>query len=293
MNNNEKILIKSETYQFSKFKKIMVITGVILFVIAFGITYFGLKTKKKMIIENDKERYSSQWDKAEKNYNELYEMWAKSIEPKYPTIESFNEEASKVISGYYSKNLSVNKYYVEDGAAIVSCIISQNSKEEYVNNCVNADLSSQRYLYLDNIFIPISIGLIPFILFSALGSLICWLFGKNEITVTDKRVTGKRARGKLVELPINQISAISVGGIKGVTMASSSGVIKFSFIKNRHEIYDTVSKLLKGQQGAEKQTANNVNMSSADEIEKFKRLLDSGAITQEEYEAKKKQILGL
>lgn len=34
-------------------------------------------------------------------------------------------------------------------------------------------------------------------------------------------------------------------------------------------------------------------LSQADEIEKFKQLLDSGAITQEEYDKKKKQILGI
>lgn len=33
--------------------------------------------------------------------------------------------------------------------------------------------------------------------------------------------------------------------------------------------------------------------SAADEIAKYKDLLDSGAITQEEYDAKKKQLLGL
>ena len=33
--------------------------------------------------------------------------------------------------------------------------------------------------------------------------------------------------------------------------------------------------------------------SQADEIKKYKELLDSGAITQEEYDAKKKQLLGL
>lgn len=37
--------------------------------------------------------------------------------------------------------------------------------------------------------------------------------------------------------------------------------------------------------------ANNV--SSADELKKFKELLDSGVITQEEFDAKKKQLLGL
>ena len=38
---------------------------------------------------------------------------------------------------------------------------------------------------------------------------------------------------------------------------------------------------------------NANNLSSADEIKKFKDLLDSGVITQEEFDAKKKQLLGL
>lgn len=36
-----------------------------------------------------------------------------------------------------------------------------------------------------------------------------------------------------------------------------------------------------------------VNVSSADELKKFKELLDAGVITQEEFEAKKRQLLGL
>jgi len=35
------------------------------------------------------------------------------------------------------------------------------------------------------------------------------------------------------------------------------------------------------------------NISVADEIKKFKELLDAGAITQEEYDAEKKKLLGL
>ena len=34
-------------------------------------------------------------------------------------------------------------------------------------------------------------------------------------------------------------------------------------------------------------------ISAADELKKFKELLDSGVITQEEFDAKKKQLLGL
>ena len=35
------------------------------------------------------------------------------------------------------------------------------------------------------------------------------------------------------------------------------------------------------------------HQSNADELKKYKELLDSGVITQEEFDAKKKQILGL
>ena len=40
-------------------------------------------------------------------------------------------------------------------------------------------------------------------------------------------------------------------------------------------------------------TETNNNLSIADEIKKFKELLDSGVITQEEFDAKKKELLGL
>jgi hypothetical protein len=42
-----------------------------------------------------------------------------------------------------------------------------------------------------------------------------------------------------------------------------------------------------------KQPNNGTQISVADELKKFKELLDSGAITQAEYDAKKKQLLGL
>ncbi len=47
------------------------------------------------------------------------------------------------------------------------------------------------------------------------------------------------------------------------------------------------------KQNAQSATANQAPLSSADELKKFKELLDSGIITQEEFDAKKKQLLGL
>ena len=66
--------------------------------------------------------------------------------------------------------------------------------------------------------------------------------------------------------------------------------IKFRCIKNRDEIYEVVSKLL-----MERQTSKMVfnESSPADELQKYKDLLDTGAISQDEFETKKNQLLNL
>ena len=45
--------------------------------------------------------------------------------------------------------------------------------------------------------------------------------------------------------------------------------------------------------GEESSTVHSVGFSCADEILKYKELMDDGIITQEEFDAKKKQLLGL
>ena len=72
-----------------------------------------------------------------------------------------------------------------------------------------------------------------------------------------------------------------------------SGII----IKNiKNGIFNIVSDLLVKRQNEtniSKSIVNGVTPSNADELKKYKGLLDSGVITQEEFEAKKKQLLGL
>ncbi|MBE6660954.1 MAG: SHOCT domain-containing protein [Ruminococcaceae bacterium] len=49
----------------------------------------------------------------------------------------------------------------------------------------------------------------------------------------------------------------------------------------------------KNAESAPAQQTTAQQSSPADELKKYKDLLDSGAITQEEYDAKKKELLGL
>jgi hypothetical protein len=127
--------------------------------------------------------------------------------------------------------------------------------------------------------------------------LVLYYYGKRcSITVTDKRVYGIAKFGSRVDIPNDSISTISYIKINhGIGIGSSSGKISFPFIENNGEIHKAISALIIERQQRDNlsNTSNEKNDSDADEIRKFKKLLDDGVISQEEFIAKKNQILGL
>jgi len=137
----------------------------------------------------------------------------------------------------------------------------------------------------------------PFAVFSLIGWLIYLWLRSYELVVTDKRIYGNVAWGKRVDLPVDSISATATSrSLKGVTISTSSGRISFRVIKNADAIYQVVSNLLIERQQEKSKPApitEAPKINEADQLKKYKELLDMGAITQEEFDAKKKQLLGL
>lgn len=137
--------------------------------------------------------------------------------------------------------------------------------------------------------------LIPMVLATIVFAILYFSLRNTELVVTDKRISGKAANGKRVDLPLDSISAIALSFMKGIAFATSSGRIKFKLIKNRDAIYDTVSKLLIERQNKTQPISVQMERSvtsNAAELKEYKELLDSGVITEEEFNAKKKQLLG-
>ena len=131
---------------------------------------------------------------------------------------------------------------------------------------------------------------------AVIAILIRFGFSSYEMIVTDRRIYGKVAWGKRVDLPLDSVSSTATINIfKGVSVSTSSGQIKFLFIKNANEMYEEINKLLIERQKKETQTIIKTEnkTETPDDLIKLKELLDMGIITQEEFDAKKKQILGL
>ncbi len=131
-----------------------------------------------------------------------------------------------------------------------------------------------------------------------IASAVYFWLRSYELTVTNKRIYGKIAWGKRVDLPVDSVSATAMVPLfKGVSVSTSSGKISFLVIKNADEIYTVMNNLLiERQQEKEKPTATTIisqQSDEADQLKKYKDLLDGGVISQEEFDAKKKQLLGL
>lgn len=117
--------------------------------------------------------------------------------------------------------------------------------------------------------------------------------GNSEMHVTNFRVYGKTAFGKRVDLPIDSVSAVGMHFPKAVSVGTSSGKISFILLENQEAVHKAISQLLIERQKKSEQAGNSPAASNAEELKKFKELLDSGVISQQEFDAKKKQLLGL
>ena len=95
---------------------------------------------------------------------------------------------------------------------------------------------------------------------------------------------------------MDSISAVGKSFLKSIAVSTSSGTIKFAGIKERDEVYKAITEQTMERQNKAVSTTTikqEIQQSNADELGKFKDLLDKGIITQEEFDAKKKQLLGL
>ena len=70
-------------------------------------------------------------------------------------------------------------------------------------------------------------------------------------------------------------------------------IIFFTNKKKIVEVYNKINSAVDNIKNTNNTVTVNTELSNADELKKYKELFDSGVITQEEFDAKKNQLLGL
>lgn len=142
--------------------------------------------------------------------------------------------------------------------------------------------------------------------FEGTGKIVT-LDGDKLIFANSKSVIGKiddtlgSFGGNII--PLDEISSIQCkkanffsNGYFKVTVNGVSNMETTVFFLPKKGKYEEAQEFANKVQKAiddNKKNQNNSGVSSADELKKFKDLLDANIITQEEFDAKKKQLLGL
>lgn len=133
------------------------------------------------------------------------------------------------------------------------------------------------------------------IVFIVIAILVYVFHYKQELSVSESGITGKAAKGKEISFPFERIASvnkIAYGGLSIQTTGQEN--IKYRFLKNQAEMIESISSnIAKMQMTQAHSIADKNSNSAADELKKYKDLLDNGTILQEEFDAKKKQLLGL
>ena len=264
---NEKILIKSQHYSLKKFLLIFLAITALVGVLWSIRVYFRNVRHEEQRLEWENSEFAEEIEKARHDYE------------RERRCEHFTEED-----------------YLAGDTSAIGFHEAHPTFESYAK-CIGLDLGllDDTNVYIEalgpwiivTLFAPLSLNLI---------TLLIWLWLRSySLTVTDKRVYGKIKFGRRVDLPVDSVSAVATSWLKGISIATSSGRISFLLIKNRDEIHKTLSDLIIARQTKPSVKAEKTTHHSdyTEELKKIKELLDAGIITQEEFDAKKKQLLGL
>ena len=188
-------------------------------------------------------------------------------------------------------NVAIFLFFVGIIFLIIRVVLATHHYNKY-NNYYTISLSEilvSFYCFSD--LLLVIIGCV--FLFGALFFLFSYLImRKMQITITDKRVCGKTYFGRSVDLPMDSVSAVGASWLKGIAVSTSSGKVSFLLMEHSKEIYELLRQLLIDRQEQKWKSQNGGTFTdNAEELKKYKELLDSGVITQEEFETKKKQLL--
>lgn len=144
-------------------------------------------------------------------------------------------------------------------------------------------------------FATFYISIVFGVLFIIFGILLIAML-QNRLVVSNVKVSGKMKFRVTVDLPVDKISAVKISGLfSAISISTSSGKNTFYLLSNYKEIYTAINELLQQRQQMQFSQKNETvaSVSQADELKKYKELLDTGIISQEEFDSKKKQILGI
>lgn len=125
----------------------------------------------------------------------------------------------------------------------------------------------------------------------------CSADAKKQMIIDSDRIICKNGKKTTKEFLVKDVKSVEFASLKGLLVRGNGIKYKINLLANADEmkttIMDSIAALPAENIVAATEIKQEIQPSSADELKKYKELLDSGVVTQEEFDTKKKQLLGL
>lgn len=117
---------------------------------------------------------------------------------------------------------------------------------------------------------------------------------KKNIVVEENKIICQNGNKVVKEFLIKDISSVESSRLNGVILRGNNIKYKVNLLTNTEEIKSKIIELLEKTKAILiSEDGSRISNSIANEIKEYKELLDNGVISQEEFDTKKKQLLGL
>lgn len=241
---------------------------------------------------------------------------AKAIELTLATFESIGEDNpfakyegdSKKISSEMYKWYNRERYTVQVGGQYISnydvadaCdemdFALGNMMEKAGFNCSRGSEFLEHTNIISYIFKENQVAKILYIVGASLSALQCmfllWYFSnrKNTLTIEDGRIICKFGKKTTKEFMLKDISIVNFVFLRGIEIKGNNIKYRINFLTNTEELKSYIMNYIADIRNENTDMLTNAN--PIDALKEYKDLLESGVITQEEFDVKKKQLLGL
>lgn len=161
-----------------------------------------------------------------------------------------------------------------------------------------------------NVLLVAGIALLPIVIPPLINIIQKYICDRISLSLTSDKIEGsylKRFAKSSFTFPIEQIDNIVIldsfldkfRSGKTLALSSNSIRIKFSYVQNADEVSVATLKAIKdykenyGNSRNKPSIEKTKEINEVDKLKGYKELLDTGIITQEEFETKKKELLNL
>lgn len=280
----EEIILQSKKINKDKTMRRLWISLAVLFIvwlIIMAVQYIPIKNAQDLIIDN------LDWFKSEMSRGELLSRTLAKLNSGDDTFHSTrNDEWGLLANALIAKNNAERNELIAKARLVLAMSGYEYDMETYLMQG-----TFWQYLFNKKVEFVLFIAILVLFIVLLIGSVLYIADKKTELTIHENAITGKKINGKTVQFLLKDIKSVETTKTQGLKITGAGIRYDIHLLQNAEEMKNVIMDML--AKVHQELPAVAVVGSSANDIKEYKELLDSGVITQEEFDAKKKQLLGL